>query len=146
MTPFQELFAKADGKPVWYKGQIIQLVDDWAVPDGQRIRLTFESVNSEWRQGVYLLSDGGFEVEGAETKTAVFWSDAAPDVIELSVKTKRGSFVVKNVWDAGNGVMHSWRGGAAMIVDPTPSGRRYRCNDGQVDDDFDDLVFQIELI
>jgi hypothetical protein len=53
---------------------------------------------------------------------------------------------VKNVWDTGDGVTHSWLNGAAMIVDVDVSKRTYRCNDGFADDDFDDIIFRIERL
>ena len=53
---------------------------------------------------------------------------------------------VKNVWDVGNGVIESWHNGAAMIVELLPDGRRYLCNDGFADDDFDDIVFRLERV
>jgi hypothetical protein len=33
-----------------------------------------------------------------------------------------------------------------MIVEALPNGRRYRCNDGFADDDFDDLIFRLERV
>jgi hypothetical protein len=33
-----------------------------------------------------------------------------------------------------------------MIVQEIAEGRRYRCNDGYPDDDFDGLIFRIERI
>ncbi len=42
--------------------------------------------------------------------------------------------------------MHSWHNGAAIIVEPVPFGRRYRCNDGIANDDFNDLIFRLERV
>jgi hypothetical protein len=53
---------------------------------------------------------------------------------------------VYNLWDKGDGVTEAWHNGAAMIVEEIPGGRRYRCNDGYPDDDFDDLVFELVLV
>jgi hypothetical protein len=34
-----------------------------------------------------------------------------------------------------------------MIIEQLPNdGRRYHCNDGEPDEDFDDLVFRIERV
>jgi hypothetical protein len=33
-----------------------------------------------------------------------------------------------------------------MIVDLLPNGRRYRCNDGLADDNFNDIVFRLEHV
>lgn len=77
----------------------------------------------------------------------VLWHDTAPQTVELEFLGKPSSTIeVKNVWDVGDGVIHSWHNGAAMIVEQLPSGRRYRCNDGFADDDFDDIVFRLERV
>ncbi|OJW19261.1 MAG: hypothetical protein BGO58_03090 [Sphingopyxis sp. 65-8] len=52
---------------------------------------------------------------------------------------------MKNVWDTGDGVMQSWHAGGAMIVEEIENVRRYLCNDGELDDDFDDLIFTLEI-
>src|SRR5262249_15796808 len=36
-----------------------------------------------------------------------------------------------------------WHGGSCMIAEDIPGGRRYRCNDFELDEDFDDLVFSV---
>jgi hypothetical protein len=33
-----------------------------------------------------------------------------------------------------------------MIVEEIENGRRYRCNDGVPDDDFDDIVFTVQRV
>ena len=146
MPSFYNLFLKSKGQPVNYNGQVIQMVDRLTVVDGQQLKLTFESMDADWRQGVCLTTDGGFVVNNKIVKKAtVVWFDSAPREVLLKVHTKKGECQVKNVWDTGDGVMHSWHNGAAMLVEEIASGRRYKCNDGQPDDDFDDLIFRIEL-
>jgi hypothetical protein len=121
------------------------MVDRLKVSSGQRLKVTFESVNSDWRQGIVFDTDGSFDVVGKTIKRKiVLWRDTAPEELHLVVHTKKGECLVRNVWDVGNGVIQSWHNGAAMIVEELPSGRRYRCNDGLADDDFDDLVFRVE--
>ena len=147
MPSFENLFLKSKGQPVIYNGQIIQMVDRLKVTDGQRLKLTFESMNADWRQGICLTTDIGFVVNNQTIKKAtVVWFDTAPQEVFLKVHTKNGECQVKNVWDTGDGVMESWHNGAAMIVEEIVSGRRYKCNDGQADDDFDDIVFRLEPI
>jgi hypothetical protein len=147
MPSFEDLFLKSKGQPVEYNGQTIQMVDRVPVTDGQQIRVVFESTNSDWKQGVHIASDGSFEVNGQTVKKAVvLWKDTAPREVLLKVKSKKGECLVKNVWDIGDGVMHSWHNCAAMIVEKSGSVRRYKCNDGRADDDFDDLVFSLQLV
>ena len=125
---------------------MIQMVDRLTVSDGQQVKITFECVNADWRQGVCLTSDVGFVVNNQLVKKSmVLWQDTAPPEVLLTVQTKKGECQVKNVWDVGDGVIHSWHNGAAMIVEETAIGRRYNCNDGRPDDDFDDLIFSTNL-
>ena len=147
MPTFEDLFATSKGQPVVYNGRTIQMVDCLTVADGQLLKVKFESINAVWRQGIRLDIEGSFEVSGEIVKKAVLlWQDTAPPEVILKVQTKKGECWVKNVWDVGNGLTESWHNGAAMIVEELPNGRRYRCNDGRADDDFDDLIFSLELV
>ncbi len=147
MISFGEFFRKSKGQPVIYNGQVIQMVDRLSMVDGQQFKVIFKSVNSDWRQGINLSTDGSFEVNGQTVKKSiVLWNDTAPQEVVIQIKSKKGECLVKNVWDTGDGVIESWHNGAAMIVEISDSGRLYKCNDGRPNDDFDDLVFCIELI
>ena len=146
MPSLEDLFLKSKGQPIEYKGNVIQMVDHVPIKDGQQIRIIFESVNSDWKQGIYLSTDGEFQVNGQVIKNAVvLWQNTAPREVAICVKSKKGECLVKNVWDVGDGVMHSWHNGAAMIVEKFEAKRLYRCNDGRADDDFDDLVVWLEI-
>ena len=104
-------------------------------------------MNSDWRQGVNLTTDGSFEVNDQGIKNSiVLWHDTAPSEVYVKIHSRQGECLVKNVWDVGDGVVHSWHNGAAMIVEEFQNGRQYKCNDGRADEDFDDLVFSIELV
>ncbi len=144
MIVFEELFRKSNGQPVVYNGQMIHIFDRLRVKDGQVLKVTFESVRSEWRQGISLSTDGYFEVNNQQSKQVVLWQDTAPREVFLTVRTQKGECALMNVWDTGSGLIHKGHNGAAMIVEVLPYGRRYRCNDGFADDDFDDLVFRVE--
>jgi hypothetical protein len=147
MPSFGKLFMESGGRSVSYKGKIIQMVDVLRLAAGQNLVVKFESASSDWRQGVYLTTDGVFEVnDQIMKKSVVLWQDTAPVEVLLRVQTKKGECRVRNVWDRGNGVMDSWHNGAAMIVENALEGRRYRCNDGRADEDFDDLVFSIRIV
>ena len=144
MPSFGELFTASKGKPIKYKGQDLSLVDILSVEQGERIRVVFESFGSDWRQGVMLRAPGPIEVAGESINgPVVLWQDTAPREVDLVV-SKKGELRVKNVWDRGNGVVDSGHNGAAIIVEELPNGRRYRCNDGHPDEDFDDIVFRLE--
>jgi hypothetical protein len=122
------------------------MVDKVNVSPKQRIALSFSQVNSDWRQGIHISTAGTFEVDGQGIKNAlVLWEDTAPSEVEFIVRSKSGYALVKNVWDVGDGVIHSWHGGGAMLVSDGPDGRLYECNDGRADEDFNDLIFRLVL-
>ena len=53
---------------------------------------------------------------------------------------------MRNVWNVGEGAAQSWHNGEAMHVDHLIEGHRTcRCNDGVPDEDFGDLVFELQL-
>lgn len=148
MASFESLFRESKGKPIVHKGQELHLVDFIPFREGQRVKVTFEGARSEWRQGVELSAHGALEVAGQTINgPIVLWRDTAPTEIEIRILAPAGQLEVKNVWDTGDGVTHSWHNGAAMIIERLPTGgRRYRCNDGHPDEDFDDVVFRIESL
>lgn len=148
MPSFEELFRESQGQPVKYKQHVIQLFDRVPIASDQRVRVVFESVQSDWNQGVALDTEGEFQVDDHPPvkKGVALWCKAPPRQFLVHIKSKKRQCLIKNVWDVGDGVMHSWHNGAAMIVEEIRNGRRYRCNDGRPDDDFDDLVFRIELL
>jgi hypothetical protein len=41
--------------------------------------------------------------------------------------------------------MDSWHNGAAMIVEESENGRFYKCNDGHPDENFDDIIFHVQV-
>lgn len=122
------------------------MLDRITIGDGQEIKVIFESARPEWRQGAFLRTDGGFLANSQSVlKAIVLWQDTAPSEALLKVNTCKREVLVNNVWDVGDGIMHSWHNGAGMIVEQLASGRRYHCNDGNPDYACDDLVFRIEL-
>jgi hypothetical protein len=144
---FFPLFAASKGQPVQHEGQTIQLMDRFPIGRRCTLRLVRESTSSEWRQGIHLETDQGITIAGTRYRhPLVVWEDTAPQEFELTAFGKSGDLEVWNVWDTGDGKTDAWLNGGAMIVEDLPNGRRYRCNDGEPDDDFDDIVFRIERV
>jgi len=77
---------------------------------------------------------------------AALWQSLEWDTVDIELTGGATAVEVCNAWDCGNGVKQSWHNGAAMIVEEIPHGRRYRCNDGYADDDFDDIIFRLERL
>ena len=146
MIIFQDMFMESRGKPIEYNGRTVQMVDKVSIGDAADVRIRFEHISAKWKQGIYLTTKGHFVVNGDRfDKSIVLWQDTAPVTSEFRVNSSDGLLSVKNVWDMGDGVMQSWCGGGAMIVEGDAESRRYLCNDGEFDDDFDDLIFTLEI-
>lgn len=147
MPCFEKLFRESLGRPIQYAGQTVVLTDMIPTADQERFRYRLESVCSDWRQGVFLEVEGAFVFGAHVVKNAVvFWQDVSPHEEVFEVTAKKNGLHIRNVWDTGDGVMQSWHNGAGMIVEEIENGRRYRCNDGYPDDDFDDLIFSITAV
>jgi hypothetical protein len=146
MVVFQDLFDESKGQPIEYKGRQLCVLDIIPLDESaHRFRLTFEQVNSEWRQGVYLNSKKLIEIDGEKLAKRVFlWHKTIPEVVELSLPQKSKELVLANVWDKGYGATDYWTEGAAMYIEEIPGGKRYHCNDGHMDDDLNDLIFTLE--
>ena len=163
MPDFGQLFIKTGGQAIEYNGKILVMSDEIAFEDGDHILVTIEKTHSEWKQGVGLCLFGFFEEQGDRFKDRIIlWDNLHTKSVELILwknTTKRkhskrlpknGILHVYNVWEikslTGHPCVHYWHHGAAMIVEEIENGRRYRCNDGHPDDNFDDIVFTIQKI
>lgn len=147
MYSIQRLFGESQGEPILFDGYRLVSMDLFPIASDAVYRVTFESSNSSWRQGVGLQTRGEVKVNSQALKQgAVFWQDTAPTTVEFRVRTKHPFIGVYNVWDSGFGLLESRKDNAAMIVDEVPNGRRYRCSDGGLELDFTNIVFRIESI
>jgi hypothetical protein len=124
----------------------ILVMDEFPVNSKGRIRVIIESTNSDWRQGVHLRIDKYFLANGKKVKDIGIWDKKKNFPYEFSYESKNRKLLVWNIWDVGDGVVESMHNACGMIVEQLPNGRRYRCNDGHPDDDFDDLIFRIEVV
>jgi hypothetical protein len=116
---------------------------------GVAMRLVFKDRKGKWQRGAAKGNDGQFAVAGeivSGERGVSLWQSQHWDTVEFEVLGPASMIEVHNAWDCGNGVVDSWLNGAAMIVEEIPNGRRYRCNDGFADDDFDDIIFRLERV
>ena len=161
MPDFTNFFVASKGQPITYKGQIIYGLDRFPVKNSDVLIAHIETANSEYRQGFCIDITGHCEMDGKTFKKEkgirmLFWQDTAPQEIRLKVFTKKDHVVVYNIWEQTNyylagGPKESksvefWNNGAAMMTEEIENGRRYRCNDGTPDEDFNDIVFTVQRI
>ena len=147
MPSFQSMFFASKGKPISYMGKTLVLIDEFPLNGSRTIRVVFEATGGKYRQGIALNYDGSFRVNDQLIKGKgglVLWRNTAPDEVCIDLVGTTNAVLVSNAWATKDGTVHARHNGAAMIVELLPNGRRYRCNDGLPDDDFDDLIFRVE--
>jgi len=143
-TPEGLFRTSVDGLAMWRN---LEPPGKWR--QGISIRLAYPVPGGRWKRGAGKGKPGQIVVGGkvADGRQGVaFWQSRDWDTVEFDVSGDPSVIEVYNLWDGGNGVVESWGNGAAMIVEEFPNGRRYRCNDGEADDDFNDIVFRLERV
>lgn len=116
------------------------------VTDGEELTLHFESVDSPWRQGVWLRTDSGITINGQRVPSVTLWQDTAPALVPFTCHTANGFLSLYNVWFSGrvSTPQESLSHSSGMLAEEIPGGRRYRCNDIGFDTQFQKLVFSIQ--
>lgn len=129
-------------------GEEVLLLDVVSVGSGAGFTITFEHVASDWRQGVWLGTDGVLEVGGVRSPQVVLWQDIAPASTHVRLLEGSGELRLYNVWDSGRGIEdhESQSATSGMVVEILERGaRRYRCNDIGHDPSFETLVFTLDV-
>ncbi len=154
MPSFEAEFIAAKG-PIKFKEKTLVLADKFPVKNNEKLRVSIEKTHSEWKQGISIAVEGKCEINGEVFQKGklvymIFWEDTAPKQIDLTIFTKKNFVWIKNIWENIDfrGVKFTSSGvhGSAMIVEEIPNGRRYYCNDGHPDENFDDIIFSIQKI
>jgi len=151
---FGELFRESNGEPITYKNKVVIIGDKVILPTKSvSLLVEFISTKSEYKQGIVLgTNKGDFEIDGERlpTKRIIMWETAIPKQVKVTVNTKDKILFVYNAWEStnhlGNKVTDYGYYGAAMIAEKVNETTTiYHCNDGYPDDDFDDLIFKVEI-
>jgi hypothetical protein len=121
------------------------LWDIFEVEDGEELRLTFESKESEWMQGVWLMCNNGISVNDELQPSVYFWYFDPSVSWDFTCHTSNGYLSIYNAWDRGLGP-NSQSHSSGMLVEDLPNGKRYHCNDIGFDTEFDKVVFRIERL
>lgn len=144
---FESLFLESKGQPIMYNGKLLKMMDRIILPTiNSYLKLTFINTNSVWKQGIYLDTNGEFEINGEKfPKRIALWEHTAPKEVGLTVKSKDMQLIIFNVWETEDGTIHHWHNGGAMQIEEKQNCRIYNCNDGYPDDDFNDIIFKIDF-
>lgn len=144
-------FKKAKSPIIQYEGKTVALYDEIQVSEQGKLRIRFESSDSEWRQGFRIgdmsaVTDLKLKIGGQESSGMQLWQDSAPAEFEVEFSAPKGKIYIYNIWDNGNGQSSSQIMGAGMHVAEEGGVRHYRCNDGHPDVTFSHLHFTIEVV
>lgn len=154
MPSFAHEFAKSKARPIEYRGNRLWLSFRLDVELGAVLHVKRESTDSRWKQGIVLSCIGGTGKlrmpSGSEISATILWEDTAPEEVEIRIVSTasdedRVAVRVYNAWDTGDGILQHGHNGAAMIVEEAGDEYVFRCNDGYPDEDFDDIVFAIQV-
>ena len=156
MPLFNKMFELSQGKSISYNNKTIHRALSVNGPKKLKIEVKFIERNSIYRQGISFsmftmkgklycngetVSKGGFE----------FWEDSSPQKFTVDVEIDNGELSIFNISEyidfRGIHSKTSLSKGMAFYYEEIGANKyRCYCNDWQPDDNFDDLVFDIEYI
>lgn len=158
MIPFNVLFEENNSDQIEYKGKLINKCYKINKPGSYGINFKFIQSNSKHKQAiaVYFLDfigqcyESGDEVKLPKTRFPhlVFWEDTAPKEIHMKINIEKGCVLICNGSDLlGNKqICRAMYAGCAVFIEELDHNKfRFHCNDHEIDDDFDDLIFDVEI-
>lgn len=123
----------------------VLLIEFIPASSGDKFDLTFEQAQSDWRQGVWLGSDGTIEIAGSTAESMRIWTDSAPSTVRIKIGEASAGLFLYNIWDRGNGPQ-SQAHTSGMVVDEIENGWRYSCQSIGLDPLFEDICFRVERV
>jgi len=126
-------------------GQEVVQFESLPLAAGDHLTLSFEETNSDWRQGVWLGTEGELRILNQRDDQFVLWTDSVPPDVEIVCERTDGELRFYNVWDSGRGHgRESQSATSGMLVEELPDGGlRYRCNDIGLNPRFEELAFVV---
>lgn len=142
-----------------YKGVIVNGLYRISRKGTTKLKFTFVSTASKFPQAIVIHYDGlvgellinGNLVKPPKKKfpQLVFSADHSPKEFEVEVHLTSGNIAICNGFDSFSEgqSFDSLCLDCAMIIENLGENKmRFHCNDHEMDDDFDDLVFDMEII
>ncbi len=146
--------AKKTAGPLIYQDKTIYLADKIKINARAEVTLTILETNSDdYIEGVILETKGKFIFsDGFVAKKEIVFLENKFRKETFIVESKKNYFWVQNAWldptDEFQVISYS-SDGAAMIIEDNSNDeyidKTYYCNDGFLDDDFNDVIFRIQI-
>lgn len=147
-----EQFMQSKGRPVDLDGQRVHMAFDMGPLPAGTLRIRMDS-RRNLRQGMAVKSDGGrMHVAKHTGELFAFWSDTAPDCVEVELTPLRGhkdmGVRVWNIWTSQRwGNTDAWIGNAGLLIETAdPYHAVLRASAGPGDPSFDDLVATLDFV
>ncbi len=123
------------------------------IQNRQRLKVRFVNSNSVNRQGIRIAIDvgkGNLKLNGVTEREFVLWEDKCPKEFEIECTSEKGLISLYNIFEqrdwTGRNITYSQMDFSGMILEQKGNVYRYKCNNAELKDDFDKLVFEIELL
>ncbi len=157
---FTNMIAKTGNDFILYNNQKIYIVDKYNLNGKHKVKFTFVSTNSQNEQCIILsLVDVKCDIlcnnkKYKQLKTKfptldIFEKYFGKELI-LDIDLRAGTIGICNgsIMRVGEEELVTYfsRSCAMKIEELSPTKKRYYCNDFENDDDFDDLVFEMEIM
>lgn len=118
----------------------------------QHIKVRFLKADSENRQGIVAAiyaSEGMLSVNGVTGRVFELWADECPPEFEIVCNSDEGFLSIYNIFEE-----NSWSGKrtvsqmdfSGMILEQKGNVYKYSCNNARLNQDFDKLIFELELL
>lgn len=159
MRMFSVQFAEQNSFEIEYEGRKINAFYTFDKKGTYKFRFSFISTASFYRQVIVIFLEafkGNISINGKNVKLPkgrfpqlIFAEKDMPKQFEMEVTLQDGDLGI------GNGsfdlqvpeICRTLDGGCAMIIEELETNHfRFHCNDYENDDDFDDLIFDLEII
>jgi hypothetical protein len=159
LLPFREMFNNKKSFEVDYKGKIVNGFFSYNHVGKNLLKFSFVSSKSPYLQAIIMsLSQfkGNIFIDGKEVQIGknkfaklYFCEDTTPNEFDVQVNLIDGVIAIgsgaDSIGDKKN--FHYLSGGNAMVITKWGDNKyRFNCNDFENDDDFDDLIFDLEII
>lgn len=145
---------------ITYEGKLYtRLYEILSRPSSYRLHFEFLSTDSEYEQKIGLtmyLFDGRVRVNGQEVKLGKgkftglsFAENSTPKQFDIDIKLNSGSVAVYNDvtnWMVDITFQDKWVMPAMIVEQISETSFIFHCNDRVYDDDFDDLVFKLDIL
>lgn len=158
MLMFSERFSSKKSFEIDYKGKKVNAFYKFDKQGMHILRFTFIESKSTFKQaiifhfnqfiGEIVINDKKIDIPKRQFFQLIFEETETSAQFDVHVELKAGDIVICNGSDplGYGGIWHSLSHGCAMIIESIKENHfKFYCNDHENDDDFDDLIFELEI-